>query len=348
MKPEKAVAKLNVDPKHEEALRDFGEWVGSLAVIFVDGAGLLDFSLISAARAHCQDTHQSSAPGGITFDAWKAQVAGVKEACPMTGQPLFMGKVQVRGVDLDWSPVDRDRRLVAAYAAEVEGANDVEEAIEELSSTTLRARWTRRQAAWHKLRDKAQPTPADRRLRAKIEERLIFQPREDDIDHLIRRTGVNQSGPAPDQARSYEPPEERSGPPLVYLSGDPRWVAEFRKYAAVYTDIQDPPIFRTIADADRSPGEHVESWRRNNAQAARIMVHFIEAGYSSGPVRALNPGAHHVPVIVSSCIWKIGAFQNASALPRSEEPISTMRSEDRGGAWVEVVSAIRRLAEQYR
>jgi hypothetical protein len=124
MKLTDAIKALNASHENKDALAALRKEVGPLSVLVKDEGGKLDAAEILDALRHCERTGEAGVPGGQTIEQWLTERAPEQEACPVTRRPLYKNKVQVERPPLsplvvDWSGISRERRLVAAYRAEV-------------------------------------------------------------------------------------------------------------------------------------------------------------------------------------------------------------------------------------
>lgn len=188
MKIAEALARIAKNRADEDALAVARQQIGTRAVIMLKAGtdDLLDPKETLDAMQHAAMLRVERIPGGITLEAWLAAARQDAEACPITGRPLYKGRVEVPrpgGLPprvVDWSPVPAELRLVAAYRAELGVAVPPDLAVASLTAPQLPVEWER-----------ARQTPMN--LSARIPSASDVDARRD-AERAARRAAVAAAG----------------------------------------------------------------------------------------------------------------------------------------------------------
>lgn len=145
---------------------------------FVLVGGKIDVEKSVRAYRFVVDTG-SPARNAVLLEEVAESIAPVYEADPISGEPLDEG-VTTSDPFVDWNGVPRERRLVAAYAAQtgrLPPQMTSELAAAALGKRTLEAPWDRLEREWITQRDGAN-NAQQKILNTLIEDRLVFQKQD--------------------------------------------------------------------------------------------------------------------------------------------------------------------------
>ncbi len=332
-----------------------------LALIRVDADGKPDVGDTQDAIAHYKETRQVP-DGGKTLDDLLPQ--NTKEACPVTGDALFRGCAN----GVDWSPVSRDLRLVAAYAVETGAVTamtgSAENAVWALKQTDPPPPWPKLAAAWAKLLKREADgtlTPDEARLVALVKARLVWtKPREPNyVAPAPQPAGAPAAPPAPEpplgqmivgngnitSANSVVTGKADDEPVLIY-------VMVAYKDAPIFHELKKQFVLpiragkvRLVARPADCHGV-VKEWIASHKERASIILYLTTSDLLAGDddvdtTIATYRQARHLPVYVAPCGLEYTALKPLTGLPRSGRPLSKASQQgDTDGWYVEVQQGV--------
>ena len=372
MKLTDAIKALNASHENKDALTALRKEVGPLSVLVKDEGGKLDAAEILDALRHCERTGEAGVPGGQTIEQWLTERAPEQEACPVTRRPLYKNKVQVERPPLsplvvDWSGISRERRLVAAYRAEVQGFSDPDLATAALRMADLPLDWRTAERDQRELFAVQKPTPHQRELRERIDARLSFQK-----EPAASRSFGEPSGlPSALASAPSTIVGSADAPPLFVIlcnGAAKNHATDLKSHLSPYVRAK---IMRVWTIGDIPAGAVRSALIARQLGDAKVVVHLCEARYLNSsfvdcdgvpvtefasfdhlvrlpPLRileeALNlaPTARHVPVLLTTCDLSYSALSGKRPLPRNEKPVTLWG--DRDSAWSDVAQGLRQIA----
>lgn len=286
--------------------------------------------------------------GALTAGEWLRALAPQADADPITGRALFKGRT-VDGFKVDWSALPRERRLVAAFAAESGqlplGATS-ETVVEALLEEIPRAPWPRLIAEWTALC--ASTKPADRARVLGIEARLTFSreaPRSsapfagDVVPTAV--AVISMTAPAADALSVH----------VIASQGDQRHLRRFVDIEL--SRMRRDGFVRVTGAHELGPGADTRGGLARMCAAADIFVILISADTLAschGEIEAAldaqaRRGARIIPVLVRQTLLE-PALERLISLPRNGRAI--MSSSDPDEMWAEVSLGFRAVVQAMR
>lgn len=302
--------------------------------------------------------------GALTFEQAMRRLAPSLSVDPLSRVKLFKGKSNDQ-YKADWGSVAPERVEIAAYAGYLRdekheplaaGTSDV--AVHALKQPTLAPPWSTLEGRWADIKQRA--ARKDRTAQAVVDtvlDRLTTSSRPFVGDVAEPRpaapsivTGSTVAAGNIVAAYGDAPPLSPTGVVRVLIvadRADASSVEELRKHM---TPMERAGRVSVQSIFEVPFGVRIDEARAQMDRNAEIVLLMLSANLSyEEQVRAATlrgMGKRVIPVLLAPCLWRDSPIGSCAPLPPDGVPIKSRSSQ--GEAWVEVVSSVRRLADEMR